>query len=358
MYLYNDIRVVHLEVTQKCQASCPMCDRNQNGGLVNPHISLAELSLEDCKKIFEPAFIKQLDYMYMCGNLGDPIIAKDTLEIFEYFRKHNPNMKLSMNTNAGARDGNWWRELARIMGSRGMVRFSIDGLEDTNHIYRKGVVWDNVLVSITNYINAGGHAIWDYLVFDHNEHQVEQAREFARSIGVKQFVVKKTSRFYSTTKTETKDKHTVQDRKGNEQYNLIPSKIDNTLSNKINTTIDKHGNLSNYYDTTEINCKVKEQKSIYITAEGLAMPCCWTASRMYKWWHKDPKVEQIWQFIKEADTISVLKHGIEAVLNSNVFTDIEKSWGLPSIADGKLKVCSEKCGKEFDPFKDQFINVK
>ena len=29
-------------------------------------------------------------------------------------------------------------------------------------------------------------------------------------------------------------------------------------------------------------------------AEGLALLCCWTAGRMYKWWHKDPKIEQIW----------------------------------------------------------------
>jgi len=38
----------------------------------------------------------------MCGNLGDPIIAQDTIKIFEYFRNHNDKMWLSMNTNGGA----------------------------------------------------------------------------------------------------------------------------------------------------------------------------------------------------------------------------------------------------------------
>ena len=28
LYKYEDVRVVHLEITEKCQASCPMCDRN------------------------------------------------------------------------------------------------------------------------------------------------------------------------------------------------------------------------------------------------------------------------------------------------------------------------------------------
>ena len=98
MYKYHDIKTVHLEITQKCQAACPMCDRNENGGVDNRHITNAELSLADCQSIFTPAFIKQLNTMYMCGNLGDPIVAKDTLEVFDYFRQHNSNMWLSMNT--------------------------------------------------------------------------------------------------------------------------------------------------------------------------------------------------------------------------------------------------------------------
>ena len=60
MYDISDIRTIHLEITQKCQAACPMCDRNQNGGALNPHINLNELTLDDCKNIFKPSFIKQL----------------------------------------------------------------------------------------------------------------------------------------------------------------------------------------------------------------------------------------------------------------------------------------------------------
>ena len=62
MYNYRDIRTIHLEVTQNCQAACPMCDRNMNGEGVNPHINLDELSLDDCIKIFSPQFINCLLY--------------------------------------------------------------------------------------------------------------------------------------------------------------------------------------------------------------------------------------------------------------------------------------------------------
>ena len=41
MYKYQDIKQIHLEITQKCQAACPMCDRNMNGKGINPHIDLS-----------------------------------------------------------------------------------------------------------------------------------------------------------------------------------------------------------------------------------------------------------------------------------------------------------------------------
>ena len=195
MYEYQEIKTIHLEITQNCQASCPMCDRNQNGGALNPHIDLSELKLDDCKRIFEPNFIKQLKTMYMCGNLGDPIIARDTLGIFKYFREHNPNRWLSMNTNAGARDEAWWQELAGTFGNLGSVIFSVDGLSDTNHLYRQGVVWDNVERSIRSFIAAGGRARWDFLIFEHNQHQVEQAEALSKEWGFEKFVAKKTGRF-------------------------------------------------------------------------------------------------------------------------------------------------------------------
>ena len=77
-------------------------------------------------------------------------------------------MWLSMNTNAGARDEAWWTELAQIYGRMGAVIFSVDGLRDTNHIYRQNVVWDNVERNMRAFINAGGRARWDFLIFEHN----------------------------------------------------------------------------------------------------------------------------------------------------------------------------------------------
>ena len=111
MYNLKDIKDVHFEITSKCQAKCPMCPRRIAGGPLNPFIKLDEVSLETFKKWFPESFIKQLNSMFMCGNLGDPIISKDTLEIYQYLREVNPNISLAMHTNGSAREPAWWEKI-------------------------------------------------------------------------------------------------------------------------------------------------------------------------------------------------------------------------------------------------------
>ena len=357
MYNIEDIRTIHLEITQKCQAACPMCDRNQNGGALNPHISLDELSLQDCKDIFSPSFIKQLNKMYMCGNLGDPVIAEDTLEVFEYFRQHNSNIWLNMHTNGGAKKPQWWNDLAKVIGKVGDVTFSVDGLKDTNHLYRQNVNWDIVDQSMKAYIQGGGKVRWDYLIFEHNQHQVEEAEQYAKSIGVYKFQSKKTGRFI-TQDSKKKESHQAVNRKGKETQELKKpdKKYQNKALSKQGMLLEKYGTMDKYYDQVKVLCKVAKENSLYVSAEGLALPCCWTAGRMYKWWHKDPKIEQIWNYIDMVGGKESLdaKKGLEEVFKTGIFDKIANSWNIQGCDNGKLKVCAMKCGEEFDPFAAQF----
>ena len=78
---------------------------------------------------------------------------------------------------------------------------------------------------------------------------------------------------------------------------------------------------------------------------------------MYKWWHKDYRVEQIWEHIERAGgklAIDARLHGLESVFESGILESITESWQKDSVANGKLGVCAMKCGSEFDPFAAQF----
>lgn len=360
MYKFEDVRHVHLEVTQKCQAACPMCDRNENGGADNKHMTNAELSLSDCQKIFSPELISQLESMYMCGNLGDPIMAVDTLEIFKYFRQHNPNIWLSMNTNGGARSSEWWTALAEVFGRKGSVIFSVDGLEDTNHLYRQNVSWQKIENAMKSFIAAGGRARWDFIIFEHNQHQVDEAEQLSKDWGCEKFIKKKTARFFSTASNQGKDEHQAKNRRGTETVLLKKpaEQFVNTALLKEQALIKQYGSMLSYYDSCEINCKVKDAGNIFITAEGLLLPCCWTAGRMYKWWHDDYKTEQVWDFIDGAggvSAINVITNDLKTVMNEGtILTSIENSWSKSSIQNGKLGVCAQKCGTGFDAFAEQY----
>lgn len=388
MYKYNEIKTVHLEITDNCNAACPMCARNINGGQENPQLPGTELFIDDIKKIFNPSFISQLDRMYMCGNYGDPIAARDTLETFAYFRQHNPKAMLSMHTNGSAKRPEWWSELAHTIGRKGFVVFSIDGLEDTNHLYRQNTVWSKIMENAQAFIDAGGRARWDYIVFAHNEHQVEEAEQLAKSMGFERFQFKKSARFFSNASGVTKEMHQAANRKGmattllqaptNPRYrnaaleelskiaksetpiNFLPSKQEDlegyTFPQIFHSDPTKKKPMEKYWDEVPIKCKVEEEKSLYVSAEGIVQPCCWTAGQMYVWYWT-PKGGQIWNLIDEVgkDNLNAKLHNLELIVNGNFMQElIPNSWNKSSCAAGKLAICAKTCGTKYDAFEEQF----
>ena len=387
MYTYDELKTIHIEMTERCNAACPQCGRNINGGEENQYLKNRELTLVDIQRFIPPELCNQLSHIYMCGNYGDPIVAQDTLEAFKYLREQNNELLLSINTNGGARNTDWWIELAKIYGNKGYVVFSIDGLEDTNHIYRRNTIWSKIIENAKAFIGAGGKARWEYIVFRHNEDQVETARELAMSMGFEEFVVKKSARFLSKTEIACnlqspkggyiKESSIIKDRKGNTislsaptnpEYRNDGLNVVNMphvtvtlptthaeIHNKLNPQLFPDDELQRAYDKAEVSCKVQKEKSIYISAEGVVQPCCWVASWMYPW-NYSMRGTQIWKLINKVgvDKISLHKYSLREILDTGYFDSIVDSWDKPSCKQGKLFVCSKTCGKELETFSKQY----
>lgn len=356
MYRFSEINLVHLELTTKCNASCPMCLRNIFGGKVNPHLPMTELLLADVQKIIPVDFAHQLHRLYMCGNYGDPIMATDTLEIFKYLREANPQMHLEMFTNGSGRNEAFWQGLA---STRVKVRFSVDGLGDTNAIYRRGTKFSLIEKSMRAFFAAGGEAEWDFIVFRHNEHQVEEARAFAKELGFKKFNVKKTGRFFSNTQVQVKDRQEVHNRDGEVEYYLeMPEneKYVNSALKKEEPIIKEFGSLKNFFSQTPIDCKVAKEKSIYVSAEGLVFPCCWTANQLYPWYYPQ-RGAPIWKMLDAlpdgVQSLNAKVHPIQEIIEGVFFQkDLPDNWNTKG--EKRLFVCGKTCGQGFDAFKAQF----
>jgi MoaA/NifB/PqqE/SkfB family radical SAM enzyme len=328
MYKLNQIKEIHLELTTKCQARCPMCPRRINGGMLNPLFTLSEINLEIFKKWFDEDLLRQLDSIFLCGNLGDPIIAQDCLEIIQYIRTINKTLQISIHTNGSARTVDWWKQLAK---TNTRVAFGIDGLSDTHHLYRINTDWNKIIENAQAFIDEGGHAEWQMLAFSHNEHQIEQCRDLSQQMKFKKFNLKHTSRF-------TDDKFHVLDDHGTTTHVLTPT----TQSIKMIPIV---ANSTNDQNIT-IQCKAKKAHQIYVSANGIVSPCCWLD---FSWvLHKNDRR------IDYMDNIGMFPNlndqSLGTIFNSNYFSMIEETW-----SNNPLKECSRQCGK-FDKLGAQFEN--
>ena len=240
--LNANVKEIHIEATSVCNAECPMCARNVNGKGLNPYIKLKSLPLKWFEDNITPSQIMQLNKIFFCGNVGDPASAPELLDIIKYFKKHNPKIVIGLNTNGGLKTKTWWSKLGHLLdGDLDYCVFSIDGLEDTNHLYRRNVKWSKIIENAISFISTGSNAHWDMLIFDHNKHQVLEAQETATTLGFKWFRSKETDRW---------DTYTT-------NLGISPA--------------DKYNKVSY---TDDITCEKDRDSSVFLDYTGKYWPCC------------------------------------------------------------------------------------
>ncbi len=199
--MLENVKEIHIEPTSLCNAECPMCARNVYGQMLNPYIKLKSLPLQWFKENITVKQIKTLEKIFFCGTVGDPASAPELIEIVKYFKQHNPDIVVGLNSNGGLKTREWWKRLGDVLqGNLDFCVLSIDGLEDTNHVYRRNVRWIKVMENAESFISSGARAHWEMLVFEHNKHQVQECRELADKMGFSWFRTKETDRWDTYTK--------------------------------------------------------------------------------------------------------------------------------------------------------------
>lgn len=286
---FEDVRVLHLELTTVCNAKCPQCAR-ENPLLYNKQLDKHELSLEDCERLIDTSLIKRLDKLLLCGNFGDPVAAQDMLEVCEYFRKINPSITIGINTNGSLQNTAWWKKLGKLLHKpTDYCVFSIDGLGDTNAIYRIGTNYDKIIENAKAFIDAGGSAHWDMLVYEHNQYQVDDILMLARELGFSWFRTKITRRFESMPVKFLKPPST---------YNHLDDSI-----------------------LSSIDCNALNEKSIYMAANGKYYPCCWIGTEAYTDNLLDCEFDKIPNTWNTNNPYKTCKETCNKVGNSNVFNN-------------------------------------
>jgi MoaA/NifB/PqqE/SkfB family radical SAM enzyme len=331
MYSYEQIQQVHLEISSRCNAACPLCPRNLAGHPFNDGYVEHDMSLAEAKQIFQPEFLQQLNHFFICGNFGDIVMNYDAIPIIEYFLTVNPAITIGIHTNGGARDKEFWQDLARLKCT---VFFALDGFEDTHHLYRQNTSYTQVIKNAKTFIDAGGRAIWKMIDFDHNRHQQTQAKNLSVELGFSNFMLVNDGRVNAVVFDKNKKlTHTIGKAEPVEFQTLFDLR---TKAEVLLEDIAKNSKIK------PISCEVSKKRSVYVSSTGDVYPCCYLGFNPKEYGHGNFHQAANAQFKDYIGDNNALKNSFKECIGW--FDRVKETWEIPTFEQGRLIICNDVCG--------------
>lgn len=165
---------LEVEISSYCNLKCPLCRRTTNTGW-----SQDNLDLEIFKERFEH-ILPEIDTVDLCGYYGDFYMHPESLDFIRFIK--DCGCRVSISTSGGKNDPMYWNELSKLLDSNDMVVFGIDGMV-SNKRYR-GTNWMDVMQNLCQIKSKDIPVEWQYIVFEHNQHELEWSKGLAEANGI------------------------------------------------------------------------------------------------------------------------------------------------------------------------------
>lgn len=298
---------------------------------------MLDLNVDLHRRLSQEIKPNSLKYIQFNGNYGDFAASANALDIVKHWKVVGVP-KILFNTNGSIRTPEWWTQMAHALGPDDLVIFSIDGLEDSNALYRVGANWDRILENCRAFISAGGRARWDFILFEQNQHQVDQAIELAQKTGFRSIRIKKTNRFLRD--------HEIRNWKRDFQGET------HRLGGQLETAFDdiskKYRNVSEFIAQETVHCEYQRLGGgIFIDFQGRVWPCCWTATGAFLAPEtiQHQQLQRIYTLYGE-NFNSLLHHSLAEILSGEWYRQaFVESWSKDSTSvPPKLWACVKTCG--------------
>ena len=332
--------LIHLEPSTRCNAACPFCPRYVNGTPnLLPGFVQRDVTIEEYKQWLTPETLAKSARVMLCGNYGDPLAAPDIADIVEYTLAHIPkHAYFVLNTNGGLGNSQTWIRLAAAVRDHGNANiiFSIDGLEDTNHIYRRNVRWDILEANIRLYTKHGGRGSWDYLVFEHNRHQQQQAMNVCTDFGLTGIRFKEPYGLEGGTRG-------VYNSEGKLEYTISNVDVYPTFPElTVDTEQVKSQENTNITPVVNPQCKSLQTwgNEIMIQSNGQVLPCCYIGDHIQSQ-RPGLELDQLTQAFDQTQ-LNLNANSLENIVNT-IESTLLHHWQQPSYDAGNLKFCSRMC---------------
>ena len=334
MYLtIPELDVVTIEHTNKCYGKCPECPRNTPDGKLNPCLKLKELTVDDYRKIGDESFYENLPLISLTGCYGDATAASNLHDVLRYLM--SVDARVIIQTNGDFNPPEYYEEIAHIFNGkdRCAVEFAIDGLEDTNHLYRKNTDFQRIINNARAFINAGGNARVNVILFDHIIHQKDAIIQRAKDEGFKSIVLKTHLRHLPVNKYFNHN-----------MYKRLYYEDDD-----FGELLDKYGTYENYINQSKITCIFKTTGQLYIDHQLNVWPCTCMGGNHFLFLDENHilKKQALGIIKRYGNGFNSLKtNTLEEIFNHPFYkNDLEESWSnTMNDKNYKHAICAKACG--------------
>ena len=333
----SDIHTLDLAITSVCNAKCMDCARwwvddegmqyhNPRDDRANHHWPWETL----CEHL---AILGNITHVLICGNAGDPMAHPHVADICEWIHAQWPMAHICIDTNGSLGTVETWRRLADIPRERISVRFAVDGLEDTNHIYRRNVPWERVKHNITWWFRSRGSGTLKTIDFPWNEPDRDEIREWADDLGWEwqldaRWNPDMDQRIIETSRLDPpimKWEQPLED--GSDWQTPVGQHISKWIAQG---------------KPMQAECRSRGDW-LYINHDHRVWPCCYWANAEYTQWERSKKHLQHLQRLAEPTWNSLDHHSLKDIINHPIMRSIDRLWQGKSIHDTSI-MCIHQCG--------------
>jgi len=184
-------KYLHVETTTRCVLACPACPRTTWREITGRPAVKHDLDVDLLERFLDCDGGRQFTHFNLCGDYGDSIYYPDLLKLIKRFRKH---ISFDIVTNGSRQSQKFWHSLSDVVTGNDSVIFSIDGLENTNHLYRINSDWSSIMQGLDIMSQSPARVHWKTIVFGFNYNKLHEIKTFAESRGAT-FHAEKTHRY-------------------------------------------------------------------------------------------------------------------------------------------------------------------
>jgi radical SAM protein with 4Fe4S-binding SPASM domain len=236
-------RSLMLEPTRRCNLRCPLCITGRGEVERAPDLTAARFRM--ILDQFEGGCRSMILHNY-----GEPLLNRELPEMIAYAKAHGSEFT-TLSTNATLLD-DWWCERLATCGLDEII-VSVDGLtQETYQVYRVGGKLHKVSAGIRRLVQrirdrgSALKVVMQFIVFRHNEHEVEGVFDYGKDLGVHKVAIK----------VSGSASRVAEFRPTNEKYVAV------------NRSGTRSGPLCDWVF-----------KTLVVNADGEVMPCCWAGHK-------------------------------------------------------------------------------